>query len=165
MSYNPFGFGDFIRDANSQNYYNNAGLYSYISPQSKDYASRTYANIIRGEYADYLNRFQPYELRMMDLAQSSELLDQQLARITTNVDHAFGNQNLKDASLNMQRYGVNQNEAQQNRQARETDINRAMAIAHAKNNTRVAAEDRKFGLITGGSGQRQVVKQDYLGGG
>lgn len=161
-NYNPDGFSEYSQG--NEDYYNSLNMYPYVNPNSKDYASQTYANIIRGEYADYVNRFQPYETRMMSLAESSELLDQQLSRITTNIDHAFGSQNLQDSALSMQRFGVHQNEAQRNKQARETDINRAMSIAHAKNNTRVAASDRQFGLMTGGSGQRQVVKQDYLGG-
>ena len=149
---------------NKQNFSNHSGYYPGINPNDDEYAAKTYANIIRGEYADYVNRFQPYEQRMMSLAESSELLDQQLSRITTNINNAYGNQSLQDTAINMQRFGVQQNQAQQNYQARQTDINRAMSIAHAKNNTRVAAEDRKFGLVTGGSGQRQMVKQDYLGG-
>ena len=136
----------------------------WVSPHDDEYASKTYANIVRGEYGDYLNRFRPYEMRMMELSRSNELLDQQLSRITTTINHSFNNQNMSDTAIRMQRYGIHQSQQQKQSHARQSDMNKAMSIAHARNNTRMAASDRQFGLMTGSGGQRQTVRNDFLGG-
>ena len=137
---------------------------SFVNPNDDEYASKTYANIIRGEYRDYQNRFQPYEDRLMSLADSRELLDQQLSRITTNVNASFKNSHLGASSLMQQRYGVANSNQMQAKNAKQTEINRAMSIAHAKNNTRVANADRQMGIVTGSNTARNNAMNYAQGG-
>lgn len=120
-----------------------------------EFASKTYANIIRDEYADYMSRFQPYENKVLDLAESRELLNQQLGRITTNVNRSFSNPNMNAGALMQQRFGTSQNQQEQSSQFRNNNRNQALSVAHAKNNTRLADADRRTGLITGSNNSRQ----------
>lgn len=133
-----------------------------LDPNSKTFASDTYANIIGAEYRDYVDRFQPYENRVMDLQQSRELLDAQLSRITANVNAAYDNQ-LNSGQLQMQRYGIQQTGQERAKSARQDDTSRALSIAHARNNTRLADADQKMGLVTGASSARSVVRNDVSG--
>lgn len=141
--------------------YRNSGQ---ISPNDKEYASKTYAQIIEQEYADYQKRFQPYEQRLMSLADSRELLDQQLGRITTNINKSYANPQYNAGALQQQRYGITQSAQSSNQSNRQNDMNRALSTAHAKNNTRVADGDRRFDMVTGADSQRANVMRQSQGG-
>ena len=142
----------------------NTNTSMFVNPNDKQYASKTYANIIESQYADYMERFKPYEARMLDLAQSRELLDDQLSRITGSVNASFNNPQMSAGSLQMQRYGVQQGAQQQAKINRQNETQRALAIADAKNNTRVANQDQKMALITGASATRTAVTNNGYGG-
>lgn len=133
-----------------------------VNYNDKHFASKTYANLINEQYADYRERFLPYEQRLMSLADSTQLLDEQLSRVTTNVNQSYDNIGQQQAIMN-QRYGLSQSADQQKSQARNTDINRALSMAHAKNNTRVAVSDMQTGILTGASAGQQSFQQN-LGG-
>lgn len=135
----------------------------YISPNDDEYASKTYAQIIRGQYEDYEQRFQPYETRMMDLAQSRELLNDQLSRITTNVNSSYSNPQFSAGALASQRYGVQQNADEKAYSTKQTSIDKALSTANAKNNTRVANADMQQNMVTGGTSVRGLVS-DQVGG-
>lgn len=142
----------------------NTNTSMFVSPNDKQYASKTYANIIESQYGDYLARFKPYESQMLDLAQSRELLDEQLSRITGSVNASFNNPQMSAGNLQMQRYGVQQSAQQQAKSNRQNETQRALAIADAKNNTRVANQDQKMALITGASATRSTVTSNGYGG-
>ena len=135
-----------------------------ISPLDKEYASKTYASIIGSQYDDYLERFQPYEQRLVDLAQSRELLDQQLSRISVSNAASFSNPQMSAGSLQMSRYGVQQSEQQQAKSTRQNSMRQALSLADAKNNTRLANQDQRMGLITGASGSRSNFNNGAYGG-
>lgn len=142
----------------------NTNTSMFVSPNDKQYASKTYANIIESQYDDYLARFKPYESQMLDLAQSRELLDDQLSRITGSINASFNNPQMSAGNLQMQRYGVQQSAQQQAKSNRQNETQRALAIADAKNNTRVANQDQKMALITGASATRSTVTSNGYGG-
>lgn len=128
-----------------------------IDPRDDEYASKTYAQLIRSQYADYQERFQPYEERMMDLATSRELLDQQLSRIGTNINASFANPQFSAGALASQRYGTQQTAQERSFNTRQSDMDRALATANAKNNTRLANADMKQNMVTGGSSVRGLM--------
>lgn len=136
----------------------------YIRPTDKKYASKTYASIIGDQYDDYLERFQPYEQRLVDLAQSRELLDQQLSRISVSNAASFSNPQMSAGNLQMSRYGVQQSEQQQAKSTRQNSMRQALSLADAKNNTRLANQDQRMGLITGASGSRSNFNNGAYGG-
>lgn len=133
-----------------------------IDPNDSKYASKTYAQLINNQYQDYRNRFLPYEERLMSLADSTQLLDEQLSRVTTNVNNAYNGANQQQSMMN-QRYGLTQSAAQTQSQDRNTDINSALSMAHGKNNSRIAHSDRQNAILTGASAGQQTFKQQVGG--
>ena len=128
---------------------------------SKTYATDTFADLVRNEYADYSDRFKPREQELMSLADSEVLLDQQLSRITAN-----GNSRYKKAAANSalmnQRYGVQANSRQQNYNDTQLQAQQGLAISQAKNSSRLDASDRKLGILSGSGSTRQSAL-DYQG--
>lgn len=138
--------------------------YSVNSPRPRNtnsdtFASDTFADITRAEYADYKDRFQPYEKRLMSLAESEELLDAQLSRITATSKKRFEQSKANSALMN-ERYGVQQNSQQQNYSNTMNDASRGLAISQAKNMSRLAATDRKVGILSGAGSTRQLANQE-----
>jgi hypothetical protein len=152
------------RPSNQMGLGSSSGLrFPFIHPNDDQFASKTYANIIYDEYRDYQQRFQPYENKVLSLAESRELLDQQLSRITTNVDRSFANPNMNAGALQLQRYGVNQNQQEKSSRFRNDDMNKALSTAHARNNTRVSDGDRREGLIIGSNTVRNDATRQLEG--
>ena len=137
---------------------------SYVSPNDDDYASKTYANIIKSEYADYQDRFRPYEQKLLDYASGTDLLDQQLARITANVGAAYNNPGMSAGNIMQQRYGLTQTAQGQASSQRQNDLQRAISTARARNNTRIANYDQHTGIITGANTTRSMVTEDMIRG-
>lgn len=132
-----------------------------VSWNDKNYASKTYSNLIREQYDDYRDRFLPYEQRLMSLADSTQLLDEQLGRITANNNSYYSGVGKQQDIMN-QRYGLSQSADQKMNSSRNTDISRALSIAHAKNNTRIAHADMQNGILTGASSTQKTIN-DQLG--
>ena len=130
---------------------------------SDTYASDTYADLIRSDYRDYETRFKPYQERLLDLASSTELLDQQLGRISATNKSAYANK-AKTNAMNNQRYGVVSSMGQKQSNERLDSISQGLAIAHGKNNTRTHFADQQMGILAGGQG-RQMVSRDINQGG
>lgn len=134
--------------------YSSHGFYGSVPYSDDDYASRTYANLINQQYADYRQRFLPYEQRLMEMANNSQLLDEQLGRISTNIDNSFGSRGMQQRIMN-ERYGLTMNTNQQTKQDKMSGIDRALATAHANNNTRIAHSDLQNSILTGASTAQQ----------
>lgn len=161
-SYGKGIIGKAFRERDYQmNSRNNQG---WIDPNDDEYAAKTYAQIVRGQYNDYVNRFRPYEDRLMSLADSRELLDQQLGRITTNINNSYENPQFNAGRLQQQRYGISQSAQSKEQNGRQNNLNQALSVAHARNNTRVADGDRRFNMVTGADGQRANVMRSTQGG-
>lgn len=142
----------------NRNQPNSAYMPRSRNSNSDTYAADTFADITRAEYQDYKDRFQPYETKLMGLAQSEALLDEQLSRITTTSKRRFDQSKANSALMN-QRYGVQQNDEQRNYSNTMTDASRGLAISQAKNMSRLAATDRKTGILSGAGSTRQLANQ------
>lgn len=158
-------FSETIDRARGQLDWRTNGQYNLggISQRDDEYASKTYAQIIRSQYQDYLNRFSPYEDRMMDLAQSRELLNDQLSRITANINSSFSNPQFSAGALTTQRYGIQRSADERAFTTKQRGMDKALATARAKNNTRLANADMQQNMVTGGSSVRGLIS-DQSGG-
>lgn len=136
----------------------------YVNPTDDEFASKTYANIIDSEYRDYQNRFQPVERQLLGYASGTELLDQQLSRITANVNAAYNNPQMSAGNLMQQRMGLQQTAQGQQSSQRNDDLQRALSTAHARNNTRVANYDQQMGIVTGANTARSLNINQITGG-
>lgn len=117
---------------------------------NKREAEYTYRDLSKAQWQDYQDRFLPYQDKLIDVATNTEMLDQQLGRIS-----AFSSQSAKMArqntSLALSRYGMGQTNGMQ--QASQSDIkrNEALSQTNAMNNARSAAYDRYQSVMTGSS--------------
>ena len=129
---------------------------NYRSTKSKTYASDTWADLVESEYEDYQQRFQPYERKLLSLADSEALLDEQLSRITANTKSRF---NLAQQNVNMmnQRYGIQSTQRENNYNQTQMNAQRGLAISQAKNASRMAESDRRFGILSGAGATRQTA--------
>ncbi|EAW1164267.1 hypothetical protein EO50_20435 [Salmonella enterica] len=125
---------------------------------NKHYASDTFAQLIREQYDDWLNRYYPKQERLMELGTNNELMNAQLGR----TDGIAAN-SLRSAQLGMNnqmaRYGTIR---AQNPQDNTLGLRSALAIAGAKNGIREAQQDRQMNILTGGAAP--VRQQLNIGG-
>lgn len=109
------------------------------------YASDTYANLIRQQYADYKTRYLPYQEKLMSLATDDSLMNAQVERTADNAANAVSSAE-QAQSNQMARMGV---AAQTNVNDNSSSANTALAVAAAKNGTRTAAEERSLAILAG----------------
>ena len=117
---------------------------------SDSYAEDVYSDLIRAEYSDYEKRFKPVQDDYLDLATSTDLLDQQLGRISANTNKSYDMASLAKKH-NLGRYGVTQSGEEESRNQKSNDLDASLSIANAKNSTRSHAYDRQQAMITGGA--------------
>lgn len=125
-------------------------LWEKHNRQDKRYAEKTYADLIEAEYQDYLTRYKPAQEQYVDLATSTELLDEQLSRISIRGDKAF---DLANASkkLTLGRYGVTESAEQTDQYQKQNQLSSALSMAQQKNSARVHHGDRQMAMMTGAS--------------
>lgn len=113
------------------------------------YASDTFANLTRQQYADWQQRFLPQQEKLMSLATDNSLLNAQLGRTSANAANAV--HSAEDSYQDqMSRMGV---ATTQNANDNANNLNASLAVAAAKNGTRTAAEERQLAILAG-SGAR-----------
>ncbi|WP_017445795.1 hypothetical protein [Gayadomonas joobiniege] len=139
------------------------GTYTPKTIDSNDdkYASKTQAELVKAEYADYVNRYQPYEKQLLGLANGTELLDKQLSRISASAKKSQSSRAMSQALRNS-RLGVSTGVLQSQSQQRQNQLASGLALAQAKNNTRVATSDLQDSILTGSSG-RSVLTSNFSG--
>ncbi|HFW4798342.1 TPA: hypothetical protein ACIBS5_003785 [Salmonella enterica subsp. diarizonae serovar 60-67:z35:-] len=124
----------------------------------KHYASDTYAQLVRDQYNDWLNRYYPEQKKLMDLGTNDQLMNAQLGRTD-----GIAAQSLRSAQLGMNnqmaRYGTVR---AQDPQDNTLGLRSALAIAGAKNGIREAQQDRQMNILTGGAAP--VRQQLNIGG-
>ncbi|MBY6093863.1 hypothetical protein [Ferrimonas balearica] len=128
------------------------------NPNSSTYAQDTYARITREMWADYQHRFYPYQQQYLSLAEGNQLLDEQLGRIGTNVQNAYGTAAQSREMMN-QRYGINPGGMQQQSYQQNNAMAQALTTAQAKNATRENAEDRYFSAMEGNGHRAMSLNQ------
>lgn len=110
-------------------------------------ASDTYAEITRQQYDDWVTRFYPKQLELMQYATDGTLMNQQLARADTNQQQALNTATV-GAANQAARYGATTtNNADDNSLGLKT----ALATAGSKNGIRDAQQERELNILTGGS--------------
>ncbi|WP_251878985.1 hypothetical protein [Grimontia kaedaensis] len=113
-------------------------------------ASDTYAEITRNMYDDWLNRFYPKQVELLQKSQSGQLLNEQLARVDSNANDAGASAKLSEANK-MARYGLTP----------EGDVHRnaklSLAKVAAKNGLRDHERDRSMQTLAGAG---YAVKQN-----
>jgi len=111
-------------------------------------ASDTYAGITRDQYNDWLTRFYPKQLQLMQYATDGTLLNQQLSRADANSQQALNTATVGSANQQA-RYGATQN----NGDAADTSLGlkNALTTAGSKNGIRDASAQRELNILTGGS--------------
>lgn len=107
----------------------------------KEFASKTYAGITRDQWADYQQRYMPIHGELFDATFSSKLVNEQLGRVDGNVGQSF-----KQAEQ-----GINANRSRMGLESIDMNsgLDQVKASGHAKNNIRLAGEQRKDTAFTG----------------
>ena len=123
---------------------------------SDTYASDSYADLTNAEYADYKDRFQPYEQTLMSLADSEAMLDDQLSKISANGVSRYKNAQTNSALMD-QRYGVQSNARQTNYSNTQLDGQKGLDIAKAKNMSRLQSKDSRAAILSGAGAPRQQI--------
>jgi hypothetical protein len=109
------------------------------------YASDTFANLTRQQYADWQQRFQPQQEKLMSLATDNSLLNAQLDRTAGNAANAVSS--AQDSyHAQMSRMGIS---TPLNTNDNSNNLNTSLAVAAAKNGTRTAAEERQLSILAG----------------
>lgn len=124
-----------------------------MADYSLDSISSGYAAMLRGDYDDYIARFQPYENYyqgfVTDPAQAGQLRDDALGYVDSSVQLAAGRQ---AANLNAQdrKYGISLSASEQ--AARDGTLNRQRSLLQAKGRTDMLnyLDDRELQLLSGG---------------
>lgn len=116
----------------------------------KYYGEKLQAALIRGQYEDFMNRYQPYAQAQMDRVLNPQLLNEQLAASSTATTE--GLRNIQgQRSRRLGRYGisapVNPNQSIQ-------DASTRVAV---QNETRARFMDRQNKIITGTQGALSTV--------
>ncbi|MBN3198176.1 hypothetical protein H5A20_05555 [Pectobacterium brasiliense] len=118
------------------------------------YASDTFADVTRKQYADWQQRYFPKLQSLMDLSTSGQLMNNQLARADSTQQQALNTATIGTANQQA-RYGAVQ---QANQGDNSLGLKSALATAGAKNGIRDAETDRQMNILTGGStGLRELL--------
>ncbi|UDQ77754.1 hypothetical protein LJQ72_09460 [Pectobacterium brasiliense] len=118
------------------------------------YASDTFADVTRKQYADWQQRYFPKLQSLMDLSTSGQLMNNQLARADSTRQQALNTATI-GAANQQARYGAAQQASQGDNSL---GLKSALATAGAKNGIRDAETDRQMNILTGGStGLRELL--------
>ena len=113
-------------------------------------AEKTYVDLYRAMYDDWQTRFEPYQQILIDAATSTEMLDDQLSRISATTDRTVA-QAEQNAEMTRQRYGIQESATQAAANDSRMGINAGLAEVNAKNNTRQAAYENYQNVMLGGT--------------
>lgn len=140
--------GAFYGGASADNPYGSINPYAYSNMSRRDApGDQLYADIVRAQTADYLNRFAPIEnyLASQITATGTRSLEGDLERTRSAVIGAGSNVAAQQGRA-MERFGVQ----------READLanqnSTVSALVGGLNDTRLRDQDRRMALLTGGLG-------------
>lgn len=141
-------------ELDTESYQLHTGTYQTkeIDRNDSQYAAKTMAELAKDQYSDYKERFEPYDKKLLGLVDSTEMLDKQLSRISSDTVAATKRKKRIRDTLNS-RLGISTSALQSQSIAREDGAASALALAQAKNNTRIATSDLQDSILTGSSGR------------
>ncbi|EGR3070231.1 hypothetical protein DMW20_11760 [Vibrio parahaemolyticus] len=126
--------------------FGNYGVGSYSGDHA---AENTYIDLYKAMYEDYKKRFEPYQEILMNAATSTEMLDEQLGRISATTARTR-QQAEQTAAMNRGRLGIEQTQTQQQANENRMGISSALSDINAKNMARESAYDNYQNVMTGG---------------
>lgn len=107
------------------------------------------AELTRNQWEDFQTRYIPVQDNLLDLANSNQLLTEQLGRNKTNVDNSFALAESNEA-MRMGRYGLpTENSATSKNN---TGLLKSLTTASTNNETREAVDDLQTKIVTGQGG-------------
>lgn len=112
-------------------------------------ASFPLANVAREQYADYQNRFQPEEQKLIQEGLNPNQYDQSAQMAGNNMDTAYQNQQ-GAMTRDMSRMGVTMTPQQQEAVNQSLSLGRASAAVGSENTARNDVWDRINGVMSGG---------------
>ncbi|WP_045405398.1 hypothetical protein [Vibrio jasicida] len=127
-------------------------------------AEQTYTDLYRAMYEDWKNRFEPYQQVLMDAATSTEMLDEQLSRISATTERTKM-QASQTAEMNRNRLGLQQSATQKAASDNRMGISAALGDINAKNSAREAAYENYQSVMTGGAFENFDPGNMQTGGG
>lgn len=116
----------------------------------------TLADITRLEFDDYKSRFLPVQEHLFSLANSDQLLNEQLARNKANIDNSF-TQAQQTENRTLSRFGISANDTQQNKNNH--NLQKSLATASINNETRSSVDELQHKILTGQGGKPQTLAQ------
>jgi hypothetical protein len=124
--------------------YGSNGDFSVSSLPGVSDPDKTYADITRREYEDYINNYRQFELDLIDQAQNdTSLIDQaredsvNAAGITSGI-----------AERNLQRYGANVTPAQQQEMSRSLQRSNTLGGIQSVNDARIAQREANTAILS-----------------
>jgi hypothetical protein len=123
----------------------------YVGPNQNTgddkYASKMRANLARAQWADYKQRFQPYEDQMTAMAEEGP--GDMVGTATSQAGEQF-DAGLGVAARQRERYGLSGAPGEQTQ--RQNSLARGLATVGARNNARDEWENQRMGILTGNYG-------------
>jgi len=109
----------------------------------------TMAQLTRDQWSDFKDRYLPVQNDLLALANSDQLLTEQLGRNSQNIDNSFSLAD-KNESMRMGRYGLSPDDSAQN--STNTGLLKSLTTASVNNETREAVDDLQTKIVTGQGG-------------
>lgn len=111
--------------------------------------SENIAKVHRAQWDDYVSRFAPMENKLFARFYDEENKAEAVEKAGKTMATAFDNSK-EQADRKYSRYGLNMGETQTNQRDKKYAINKAANVAGAQNGMRVAKEDQRMGIMSGG---------------
>ena len=127
--------------------YNPASVNMFgFDPNSKDYASNTFAALTRQQWADYVSNYIPYENKLIEYATDPGVVSDSMAEASSDVNTAFdriGNVN----NMRLKGLGLTLNADEQHASDRSLGLARAAADVQAQNSARDVTRARQQSIM------------------
>lgn len=120
-------------------------------------ASDAFSRITRAQWADYKQRFMPYEQKLIGMYNNKDALASMESEGADGVNSAFDSV-AKGMALQRERYGAGLDAATAAAEQRRLSVQRAAGLADITNNVRMHVRDRDEAMLLGGIGQLRDVK-------
>jgi len=127
----------------------NPGLNLLSESGGNQSGSANIAKVHRAEWEDYLARFAPIENMLFEKFNDAEGRAEAVESAGLTAGGAF-DQSREQTDRTMKRYGLNLSNRQQKQRDQQQGLNKALAVAGAKNTMRDAKEDQRMSIMTGG---------------
>ena len=112
-------------------------------------ASANMANLSRAQWNDYKSRFAPIENTLFARLNDPAYMSNAVTQAGINMGSAYDS-SAQQTARDFSRYGINPSGMVAQEQQRQNAVDKASAVAGARNDMRTAMRDQQMGLMTGG---------------